>query len=179
LGHILLFWKVTMQAFQKTPNFQWITTLKKKIGGGSLCTGGTARIWAMHIFSTSYFDQISIFGLSKDQTFRIWSTFMNPEQFLILVPYLLLVQIQKRKKCFITVLPRLCQPRLCEFPLKNFPIRFGYVNSFVYIFSIISSLHRENKKFYTKNMYVCVSCVSLISIFDYFNFGYFIPKNLK
>ncbi len=27
--HIVLFWKVMMQAFQKTPNFQWITTLKK------------------------------------------------------------------------------------------------------------------------------------------------------
>ncbi len=65
---------------------------EKKIGGGSLCTGGAAGIWAMHIFSTSYFDQISIFGLSKDQTLRIWSTFMNPEQFLILVPYLFLFQ---------------------------------------------------------------------------------------
>ncbi len=31
-----------------------------------------------------------IFGLSKDQTFRIWSTFMNPEQFLLLVTYLIL-----------------------------------------------------------------------------------------
>ncbi len=29
LGHILLFWKNTMQAFQKTPNFQWIFPLKK------------------------------------------------------------------------------------------------------------------------------------------------------
>jgi hypothetical protein len=77
-----------------------------------------------------------------------------------------------------TMLPRLCQPRLCKFLLKNFPMRFGYVNFFVYIFSIISSLHRENKKFYTKNMYVCVSCVSLISIFDYFNFGYANTKNL-
>jgi hypothetical protein len=29
LGHILLFWKVTMPAFQKTSNFQWILPLKK------------------------------------------------------------------------------------------------------------------------------------------------------
>jgi hypothetical protein len=43
----------------------------------------------MHIFSTTYFDEIIIFELSKDQTFRIWSTFMNPEQFLILVLYLM------------------------------------------------------------------------------------------
>ncbi len=67
---------------------------EKKIGGGSLCTRGAAGICAMHIFSSTYFDKISIFGLSKDQTFRIWSTFMNPEQFLILVPYLLINKIQ-------------------------------------------------------------------------------------
>ncbi len=65
-------------------------SFEKNFGGGSLCTGGAAGIWAMHIFRTTYFDEISIFWLSKDQTFRIWSTFMNPEQFLILVPYLIL-----------------------------------------------------------------------------------------
>jgi hypothetical protein len=54
-----------------------------------------------------------------------------------------------------TVLPRLCQPRLCEFLLKNFPMRFGYVNSFVHIFSIISSLRRENKK-NTRRIRMCV-----------------------
>jgi hypothetical protein len=48
---------------------------------------------------------------------------------------------------------RLCQPRLCEFLLKNFLVCFGYVNPFVHISSIISSLKRENKNFYTKNMY--------------------------
>ncbi len=46
--------------------------------------GGAAGIRAMHFFSSVYFDEIIIFGLSKDQTFRIRSTFMNPEQFLIL-----------------------------------------------------------------------------------------------
>jgi hypothetical protein len=90
LGHILLFWKVTMQAFQKTPNFQWIFPLKKNFGEGSLCTRGAAGIWAMHIFSSTYFGEISIFGLSKDPATRNWSTLMNPEQFLILVLYLLL-----------------------------------------------------------------------------------------
>ncbi len=63
---------------------------EKNYGEGSLCTRGAVGIWAMHIFRTTYFDEISIFGLSKDQTFRIWSTFMNPEQFLILVLYLML-----------------------------------------------------------------------------------------
>jgi hypothetical protein len=78
-----------MQAIQKTPNFQWIFPLKKKIGGESLCTKVAAGIWAMHIFRSTYFGEISIFGVSKDQTFRIWSTLMNPEQFLLLVTYLL------------------------------------------------------------------------------------------
>jgi hypothetical protein len=32
---------------------------------------GAAGIRAMHIFSTTYFDKISIFGLRKDQAFRI------------------------------------------------------------------------------------------------------------
>jgi hypothetical protein len=60
-----------MQTFQKYPNFQEITTLKKKFGGGSLCTRGAPGIWAMHIFSTTYFDEISIFELRKEHAFRI------------------------------------------------------------------------------------------------------------
>jgi hypothetical protein len=43
---------------------------EKKIGG-ELCTGGAAGIWAMHIFGTTYFDEISIFELRKDHAFRI------------------------------------------------------------------------------------------------------------
>jgi hypothetical protein len=34
LGHILLFWKVTMQAFQKYPNFQEILDLEKNLVEG-------------------------------------------------------------------------------------------------------------------------------------------------
>jgi hypothetical protein len=60
-----------------------IYNFEKIFGGGSLCTGGAAGIWAMHIFSSTYFGEISIFGLSKDPATRNWSTFMNPEQFLI------------------------------------------------------------------------------------------------
>jgi hypothetical protein len=51
--------------------------------------GGAAGIWAVHFFSSAYFGEIVIFGLSKDQTFRIRFTFMNPEQFPILVTHLL------------------------------------------------------------------------------------------
>jgi hypothetical protein len=100
LGHILLFWKFTMPTFQKTSHFQEILDLKKKISGGSLCTGGAAGIWAVVFLSTTYFGEINIFGLSKDQTLRIWSTFMNPEQFLLLVTYLFLAYFQFLKRSY-------------------------------------------------------------------------------
>jgi hypothetical protein len=44
---------------------------EKKFSGGSLCTGGAARIWPVVLFGTPYFGEINVFGLSKDQTFRI------------------------------------------------------------------------------------------------------------
>jgi hypothetical protein len=40
-----------------------------KIRGGSLCTGGRGDS-GRGFFSSTYFGEISIFGLSKDQTFR-------------------------------------------------------------------------------------------------------------
>jgi hypothetical protein len=49
-----------------------------------------AGIWVVDLFSTTYFDENIIFVLSKDQTFRIRCTLMNPAQFLILVTHLLL-----------------------------------------------------------------------------------------
>jgi hypothetical protein len=42
------------------------------------------------LFSTTYFGEIIIFVVSKNQTFRIRCTLMNPGQILILVPYLIL-----------------------------------------------------------------------------------------
>jgi hypothetical protein len=50
--------------------------------------GGATGIWPCFFFSSTDCDEISIFGLNKDQTFRIWSPFMDPEQILILVTYL-------------------------------------------------------------------------------------------
>jgi hypothetical protein len=44
---------------------------EKKISAGSLFTGGAAGIWAVVFFGNTYFGEINIFGLSKDQTFRI------------------------------------------------------------------------------------------------------------
>jgi hypothetical protein len=65
--------------------------LEKKFSGGSLCMEGTAGIWAVHFFSSTHFVEMNIFELSMDQIFRIWSTFMNPGQFLILVTHLFTV----------------------------------------------------------------------------------------
>jgi hypothetical protein len=47
------------------------------------------------LFSTTYFDEISIFGLSKDQTFKIRCTLMNPEPILILVTHLVEFKISE------------------------------------------------------------------------------------
>jgi hypothetical protein len=54
--------------------------------------GGAAGILAMVFLVPPILMKIIIFGLSKDQTFRIWSTFKNPEQFLILVTNLFWVK---------------------------------------------------------------------------------------
>jgi hypothetical protein len=70
-----------------------------------LFTGGAAGIWAVDLFSTN-FGEIIIFVVSKDQTFRIRCTLMNPEQFFILVPYLILwkfSQIIKNKHILRTL----------------------------------------------------------------------------
>ncbi len=77
-----------MQAFQKNSKLSINFWFKKKFSGGSLCTGDIAGIWAMDLFITTYFGENMIFGLSKDQTFRIWCTLMNPAKFLILVTHL-------------------------------------------------------------------------------------------
>jgi hypothetical protein len=78
--------------FPKKCKFSINSCFGKKFSGGSLCTRGTAGIWAVDLFSTTYFDEIIIFELSKDQTFRIRCTLMNPKQILILVTHLLLVK---------------------------------------------------------------------------------------
>ncbi len=66
---------------------------EKNFSWGSLCTGGAAVIWAVDFFSTTDFDENIIFVLSKDQTFRIRCTLMNPTQFLILVTHLTIYNI--------------------------------------------------------------------------------------
>jgi hypothetical protein len=77
-----------MQAFQKNSKFLINFWFEKNFSGRSLCTGGVSVIWAMDLFSVTYFGENIIFGLSKDQTFRIRCTLMNLEQFFILVTHL-------------------------------------------------------------------------------------------
>jgi hypothetical protein len=89
LGHILFFWKVTMQAFQKICKLIINFPFEKNFNGGSLCTGGVAGTRAVVNLSSTDYGEIIIFGLSKDQTTRNWSTLMNLEQFWILVTYLI------------------------------------------------------------------------------------------
>jgi hypothetical protein len=67
-----------MPAFQKNFKLSRNFGFEKKFSGGSLV-----------FFGTTYFGEINVFGLSKDQTFRIRCTLMNPAKFLILVTYLL------------------------------------------------------------------------------------------
>ncbi len=61
----------------------------------------------MDLFSTTYFGEIIIFVVSKDQTFKIRSTLMNPEQFLILVTHLVWKQTTKIIKLRFSVFLRL------------------------------------------------------------------------
>jgi hypothetical protein len=42
----------------------------KKINEKLVYTGGAVGVWTVHLFSSTDFDEIIIFGLSKDQTFK-------------------------------------------------------------------------------------------------------------
>jgi hypothetical protein len=71
VGTYITFLKGNDAGIQKNSKLSMNYNFEKKFGGGSLCTSGAAGFRAMHIFSSTYFDEISIFELSKDQTFRI------------------------------------------------------------------------------------------------------------
>jgi hypothetical protein len=57
--------------FPKNSKLSMNFPFEKIFGGAIAYMRGAAGFQAMHIFSTIYFDEISIFGLSKDQTSRI------------------------------------------------------------------------------------------------------------
>ncbi len=88
-GHILLFWKVAMQTFQKYPN-----------------------------------SEIFIFGLSKDQTFKIWTTFMNPKKKLILVTFTLNTPF---------------------FSIRNSLFKFESYNNFIYKSALFLAQSNKNR----------------------------------
>ncbi len=65
VGTYITFLKGYDAGFPKNSKLSMNFPFEKNFGGAA------AGFRAMHIFSTTYFDEISIFGLSKDQTFRI------------------------------------------------------------------------------------------------------------
>ncbi len=89
VGTYITFLKGYDAGFPKNSKFSINSCFEKIFSVGSLCTRGAAGIWAVDLFSTTYFGEIIIFVVSKDQTFRIRCTLMNPEQFLILVTHLI------------------------------------------------------------------------------------------
>jgi hypothetical protein len=60
-----------MQASQKTSRFQENLALKKKLVEGRCVREVTQEFGPWFFFGTTYSGEINIFGLSKDQTFRI------------------------------------------------------------------------------------------------------------
>jgi hypothetical protein len=66
--------------------------LLTNFGGALVYMGGAAGILAVAFLVLPILMKIIIFELSKDQTFRIWSTFKSPEQILILVTDLFVVK---------------------------------------------------------------------------------------
>jgi hypothetical protein len=60
-----------MQAFQKTSHFQEISDLKKNLVEGRYVREVPREFGPWFFFVTTYFGEINIFGLRKDQTFGI------------------------------------------------------------------------------------------------------------
>ncbi len=106
VGTYITFLKGFDAGFQKNSKFSINSCFENILSGGSLCTRGAAGIWAVDLFSTTYFGEIIIFVISKHQAFRIRCTLMNSQQFLILVTHLLLEIknfIRSQLKCRLRV----------------------------------------------------------------------------
>jgi hypothetical protein len=63
----------------------------KKSSAELVNTGGAAREWLITDEFSTDLDEMGIFVLSKDQTFRICATLVDPAKFSILVIHLLWV----------------------------------------------------------------------------------------
>jgi hypothetical protein len=70
VGTYITFLKGYDAGFPKISKHSIIFGFEKKINGGSLCMGGVAGVRAVVFFSSTYFGEIIIFGLSKDPTIR-------------------------------------------------------------------------------------------------------------
>jgi hypothetical protein len=66
----IIFLKGHNASFPKISNLSINLPFEKSCCVELVNMGGAAGIWTMHFFSTTYFDEIIIFGLSKNQTFR-------------------------------------------------------------------------------------------------------------
>jgi hypothetical protein len=64
-------------------------SFEKSIFAGLVNTGGAAGEWLITDEFSTDLDEMGIFVLSKDQTFRICATFLDPAKFYILIIHLL------------------------------------------------------------------------------------------
>jgi hypothetical protein len=70
VGTYITFLKGYDAGFPKISKLLINFRFEKNFNGGSLCTGGVAGVRAVVFFSSTYFGEIIIFGLSKDPTIR-------------------------------------------------------------------------------------------------------------
>ncbi len=82
---------------KKTQNYQWITALKKKCAE-LVNMGGAAGEWLITEEFSIDLDEMDIFVLSKNQTFTICITFLDPAKLSILVTHLF--SSRMKNKCW-------------------------------------------------------------------------------
>ncbi len=68
-------------------------SFEKNICAELVNTGGAAGEWLITDEFSTDLDEMGIFVLNRDQTFRICATFLNPAKFSILVMHLFLYLI--------------------------------------------------------------------------------------
>jgi hypothetical protein len=92
-----------MQAFQKTSKLLMNYNFGKKYLCRISISGGAAGEWLITDEFSTYLDKMDIFVISKDQTFRICATFLDPAKFFILVIHLVVICIKKIKNLLIKI----------------------------------------------------------------------------
>jgi hypothetical protein len=82
LGHILLFWKYDAD-YRINTKLPMNYSFRKNICAGLINSGSAAGEWLITDEFSTDLDEMGIFVLSKDQTFRICATFLDPAKFSI------------------------------------------------------------------------------------------------